>query len=468
MSFRLKLVGAMVAAVLVAVGATYLFTTRGVHERFDLYLAKSREAHAKEVAELLGAFWSKNRSWEGVERFFTLKFVITWPGGEVSQWGPLSQYALVDPGGKVIACQKGLASRGSQIPPDRLRYSIPVEADGKVVGALVPLRGELGPLEEGFLDSVRSASFLGMAVGVALAFLLGMLLVVQLSSPLRKLIQATERIASGDLSHRVAVRTRDEIGKLARAFNRMAEALERSERARRNLLADIAHELRTPLTVIRGNLEAMLDGIFPPTQEYLAPVYEETLQLGKLIEDLRELTLAEAGSLPLELEEFELGELVERACDAVRPVAYEGGIDIKLRVQPGLWVKADKGRTRQVLGNILSNALRYSPPQSIIKVEVRAEGGEAVVSTADQGPGIPPEDLPHIFERFYKVDRSRNEEGSGLGLAIAKAIVEAHGGRIWAESELGKGTKISFTLPLSRPPEPISAPYRGVHAARRS
>jgi len=448
MSFSWKLVGAMVAVTLVAVGGTYFFTTSGLHERFDLYLVKSREAHAKEAAELLGAFWARNRSWEGVERFFTLKFVITWPGGEVSQWGPLSQYALVDPEGKVIACQKGVGSPGQHVAAERLRYSIPVEVEGEVVGALVPLRGDLGPLEESFLESVRNASLLGVAIGLVAAGILGAVLAWQLASPLRRLIRATERIAAGDLAHRVVVRSRDELGRLAQAFNRMAEALQRSERARRNLIADIAHELRTPLTVIQGNLEAMLDGVFPLTQESLAPVYEETLQLGKLVEDLRELTLAEAGTLPLERQKLELAELVERTCEAVRPMAQEEGIEIETELEHGSVVEADPHRIRQVLGNILANAVRYSPPGGTVRVTLKREGDEAVISVRDQGPGIPPEDLPHIFERFYKVDRSRNEEGSGLGLAIAKAIVEAHGGKIWAESVVGKGTTISFSLPL--------------------
>lgn len=449
MSFSWKLVGAMVAVTLVAVGGTYFFTTSGLHERFDLYHIKSREAHAKEAAELLGAFWARNRSWEGVERFFTLKFVITWPGGEVSQWGPLSQFALVDAEGRVIACRQGMGSPGEHVAVDRLRYSIPVEVEGEVVGALVPLRGDLGPLEESFLESVRHASLVGVGIGLVAAGILGTMLAWQLASPLRRLIRATERIAAGDLAHRVVVRGRDELGRLAQAFNRMAEALERSERARRNLIADVAHELRTPLTVIQGNLEAMLDGVFPLTQESLAPVYEETLQLGKLVEDLRELTLADAGTLPLERVETDLTELVERTCEAIRPVAQEEGIEIVTELERGLVADADPHRIRQVLGNILANAVRYSPPGGKVEVVLRREGDNAVISVRDQGPGIPPEDLPYIFERFYKVDRSRNEEGSGLGLAIAKAIVEAHGGRIWAESAVGEGTTLSFSLPLT-------------------
>ncbi|HDN19806.1 MAG TPA: HAMP domain-containing histidine kinase, partial [Candidatus Acetothermia bacterium] len=196
------------------------------------------------------------------------------------------------------------------------------------------------------------------------------------------------------------------------------------------------------------NLEAMLDGVFPLSQESLAPVYEETLQLAELVEDLRELTLAEAGKLPLQREPLDLGQLAERVCEAIRPVAAEEGIHLELELGRGLVVEADPKRIRQVLGNILANALRYSPAGGTVSVSVRREGNGAVVTVRDQGPGIPPEDLPHIFERFYKGDPARSGQGSGLGLAIAKAIVEAHGGRIWAESRLGEGTAVSFSLPL--------------------
>jgi len=280
---------------------------------------------------------------------------------------------------------------------------------------------------------------------MALALLLGTFLATELSAPLKRLIYAAERIAQGDLAHRVLVRSRDEIGKLAQAFNHMAEALQRAEAARRQLLADLAHELRTPLSVIQGNLEALLDGAFPLTPESLAPVYEETLHLGELVEDLRTLTLAETGHLPLAKERVELGELVEGVAEAVRPVAAEEGIELKTQCEPDLWVLADPRRIRQVLGNLLSNALRYSPPGSTVTVEALRQGGEIWVSVQDQGPGIPEEDLPHVFERFYKVDKSRAEGGTGLGLAIAKEIVQAHGGRIWAENR--GGARFTFALP---------------------
>jgi signal transduction histidine kinase len=174
-------------------------------------------------------------------------------------------------------------------------------------------------------------------------------------------------------------------------------------------------------------------------------VYEETLHLGELVEDLRTLTLADTGHLNLEKEELDLGELVAEVVEAVRPVAAEEDVQIKLEREPDLWVSADPRRIRQVLGNLLSNALRFSPPGSTITVSVAKKDSEVWVSVQDQGPGIPEEDLPHIFERFYKVDKSRAEGGTGLGLAIAKEIVQAHGGRIWAENQ--NGARFTFTLP---------------------
>jgi len=329
------------------------------------------------------------------------------------------------------------------------KQGIPIVVEGQEVGVLVPLDPTaLTPLEEDFLLSVQRAAMVGGIAALAVAAILGSLLIVQLSAPLRKLIRATERIAHGELSFRVRVRGKDEIGRLARAFNRMAEALERSEAARKSLLADVAHELRTPLTVIQGNLEAMLDGVFPLTPESLAPVYEETLHLGALIEDLRVLTLAETGHLPLAKERVDLAELVEGACEAIRPAAADEGIEVAVEVEaePGLTVEADPIRIRQVLGNLLSNALRHSPPGKAIRVRAYRDGGEARVEVHDQGPGIAPEDLPHIFERFYRGDPARSGEGTGLGLAIARELVRLHGGRIWAESQ--DGATFTFALPL--------------------
>ncbi len=455
MSFRWKLLGALsLVAILAAVG-TYFLTAKALGERFAAYRLQERKAAGEQLAWLLGQFWEARGSWTGVDQLFRTRVDVFLfrQGRMVSVSGFMAQYLLLDREGRVVGCaEQSLLGRCTEDDAelrDRVqRYGIPVTALGRQVGTLVPIDPAiLTPLEQDFLASVRRAALVGGAVAFAVALLLGTLLATQLSLPLQRLIHATERIAKGDLSHRVAVHTRDEIGRLAEAFNRMAAALQRSEAARKQFLADIAHELRTPLSVIRGNLEGLLDGAFPLTPESLAPVYEETLHLGDLVEDLRILTLADAGHLPLEKERVELGELVEGVVEAVRPVAKEEEIEIVFERDPDLWAYVDPRRIRQVLGNLLSNALRYSPPGSGITVAAHRTGQEIWVSVQDQGPGIPEEELPHIFERFYKVDRSRAEGGTGLGLAIAKEIVEAHGGRIWAENQ--NGARFTFSVPAA-------------------
>lgn len=454
MSFRWKLLGALTLVAILAAVGTYFLTARAVGERFAAYRLQERQVAGQQLARLLGQFWEARGSWAGVDQLFRTRvdvFLLR-QGRVVSVTGFMAQYILLDREGNVVGCaEQGLLGRctaeDEALREQAQRYGIPVLAGGRQVGTLVPIDpAVLTPLEQEFLASVRRAALLGGAVAFAVALLLGTVLATQLALPLQRLIHATERIAKGDLGHRVAVTTRDEIGKLAEAFNRMAEALQRSEAARKQFLADVAHELRTPLSVIRGNLEAILDGAFPLTPESLAPVYEETLHLGELVEDLRTLTLADTGHLPLEKERVELGELVAGVVEAVRPVAKEEGVEVLLEREPALWVQADPRRIRQVLGNLLSNALRYSPPGSTISVSVRRQGDEVWVSVQDQGPGIPEEDLPHIFERFYKADKSRAEGGTGLGLAIAKELVAAHGGRIWAENR--GGARFTFALPL--------------------
>lgn len=453
MSFRWKLTGALaLVAVLAAVG-TYFLAAKALGDRFQAYRQQERQVAGQELAQLLGQFWEVRGSWTGVDQLFRsrVEVYLFRQGRVVSLSGQIGRFLLLDREGRVVASgDPSLIGRDTSGDPTlqerSQRYGIPVLASGRQVGTLVPIDpAVLTPLEQDFLSSVRRAALAGGAVALAIALILGTFLATELCAPLQRLIYATERIAQGDLAHRVFVRTRDELGKLAQAFNRMAEALQRSEAARRQLLADVAHELRTPLSVIRGNLEALLDGAFPLTPESLAPVYEETLHLGELVEDLRTLTLAETGHLPLEKEELELGELVAEVVEAVRPVAAEENVQIKVERDPDLWVSADPRRIRQVLGNLLSNALRFSPPGSTITVSALRNGQEVWVSVQDQGPGIPPEDLPHIFERFYKADKSRSEGGSGLGLAIAKEIVQAHGGRIWAENR--GGARFTFALP---------------------
>jgi signal transduction histidine kinase len=233
----------------------------------------------------------------------------------------------------------------------------------------------------------------------------------------------------------------------------MAEQLEAKEKSRRRLLADIAHELRNPLSIIQGNLEAWLDGVITPAPDQVASVYDETVLLSRLITDLRDLSLAEAGQLKLYQNATELGEFIFAEITSVQNRCQEKQISISADLPHGLpLVLIDKDRIRQVLHNLVDNALRYTPPGGTIKIGADyTKPGWVTVSVSDTGTGIPSKDLPHVFDHFYKADRSRQRGhgGAGIGLAMVKRVVELHGGTVWVKSRKGKGTTFYFTLPVA-------------------
>jgi signal transduction histidine kinase len=295
--------------------------------------------------------------------------------------------------------------------------------------------------------------------GVWAAFFLGLagLLVIgralrHLAVPIGDLMEAAGRVAEGDYAARVAEHGPREVRALTRAFNTMAARLQADEETRRNLLADVTHELRTPLTVVQGNLEGLLDGVYPRDDAHLAPILEETRVLSRLVDDLRMLALAESGALKLQKEPTDLAVLLSETAASFRGQADAAGVTLSVDVPADLpLLDLDPERMRQVLSNLIANALRYTPPGGTIRV--RAGGGDPLVtvSVSDTGAGIPADDLPHVFDRFYKSGDSR---GTGLGLAIAKNLVAAHGGEIAAQSAPGKGTTIQFTL--ASPSGPLS------------
>jgi signal transduction histidine kinase len=294
---------------------------------------------------------------------------------------------------------------------------------------------------------------------MAMAISWGVRNVRRLSVPLDNLLEASSKVAEGDFSARVEERGPPEVRALTRGFNSMAERLQVNDQQRRAMLADVSHELRTPITVIQGNVEGILDGLYPADEARLQSIMEETQILSRLVDDLRTLALAESGSLHLQREPTDLRELIRETIAGFETQVKEKDIKIELFLADVEEMDIDPLRIREVLTNVLANALRYTPSKGQVKVgiaetrtseESDAWIGEAVskrnvtVFVQDSGPGIAASDLSYIFERFYK---SSDSGGMGLGLSIAKYLVEAHGGRIWAESELGKGTKISFSLP---------------------
>jgi len=317
-----------------------------------------------------------------------------------------------------------------------------------------PNAPSMGEAEIAFLNSVRNSLWLAALVAILTGVALGFFFSRLISEPMKQLTIAARKVASGDFSPRVTTKTDDEIGEVSIAFNTMAEQLEEKERSRRQMLADIAHELRNPLSIIQGNLEAWLDGVITPTSDQVASVYDETVLLSRLITDLRDLSLAEAGQLKMYQSATELGEFIFAEIASVQTRCQERKISISADLPAGLpLVSIDKDRIRQVLHNLVDNALRYTPARGKIKIGAQFEKpGWITVSVSDTGAGISRKDLPHVFDHFYKADpsRHRGHGGAGIGLAMVKRVVELHGGNVWVKSQAGKGTTFYFTLPVAK------------------
>jgi two-component system, OmpR family, sensor histidine kinase BaeS len=312
------------------------------------------------------------------------------------------------------------------------------------VGSLVAMTAWLvGQAFSGSLGVLVSAAV--PIVALVLVVLVGVRLVRRTGAPVADLIEAAGRIERGELSTRLPDRGPAELRSVARAFNAMSERLEETDEARRRLLADVSHELRTPLTVMQGTLEGMLDGLYPVDDAHLAPVLEETRVLARLVEDLRTLSVSEAGSLRLHPEPTDVARLLDEVVASHRAAADAAGVS--LTADSGLARSAleiDPDRIRQVIGNLVANALRFTPAGGRITVSMAETDAGARIAVRDTGAGMEPEALERAFDRFY---RSSSSPGSGLGLSIARNLVEAHGGRIEIESAPGRGTEVRFTLP---------------------
>jgi two-component system OmpR family sensor kinase/two-component system sensor histidine kinase BaeS len=336
--------------------------------------------------------------------------------------------------------------------------AVPVAFQGNTVGYLIagtPGRGELSEGAKQFLTQANTALWQAGLLASALGALLGFLIARQLTAPLSQLANAAHRLAHGQLGERVAVGGTEEVSEVARAFNGMAASLQQAEAVRQNMVADIAHELRTPLSVLQGGLRAILDDVYPMEKQEIAALYDETLLLGRLVSDLRDLAQAEAGHLSLALETAELAPLLEGAVHLFVEAGHERHITLTLDCPPALpRVRMDPARTRQILHNLLSNALRHSPDGGAIQVRASDGGNSVRVEVTDSGSGLAAGEAAHVFERLWRAEpsRSRGHGGSGLGLAIARHLVEAQGGQIGVHSEPGRGSCFWFTLPVSNRP----------------
>jgi len=456
-----RLILAFTLVTLVTLGVVAVMTNLRAGEAFRLYLAYSDPSRYEPLVQTLVSYYLSQGSWEGVENLLE-RIDSTSSMPMTSRMRGMTfppemrlQIVLADAEGRVLY-DRVQRRTGRRLTRDEAAAALDIQVDGELVGRLVaavPIQSAiLGPLERRFFDRVRELLLAGAVLAGVLGVLLGVAFSRSLSAPLQRLATAARAVANRDFSSRVQVGGSAEVAEVSRAFNDMTAALEQAEGLRRNLMADVAHELRTPLSVLQGNLQAILDDVYPLDKTEVSRLYDETRLLSRLVEDLRELALADAGKLQMNLQPTDLGQVLRTTSDHLVPAAEAEGVTLSVQAPGDLpVVQADPDRVAQVLHNLLVNALRHTPAGKSITVTASRTDGGVQVAVADTGEGISPEDLLHLFDRFWRADpsRFRGERwpgGTGLGLSIAQSLVKAQGGRIWAESTLGKGSTFHFTL----------------------
>ena len=456
-SLTVKLVLAFLIVSLTGAVLSALFIQQRTNTEFNRFLSNQ---YQRDLITALTEFYSANGSWNGVDQVMdqmerlrriqddTQKMSSN-PRPPESRPLPLM---LVD-------ANRIIVFTGSEHPPgglatkDEISQGFPIEVDGKLVGWLtISPRlppGDIGGPERNFLSAINQVLLISAVLASIIALVLGVALARTLTRPIRDLTHATQAIAGGELGTQVPIRSRDELGGLADSFNKMSTDLAKATQARRQMTADIAHDLRSPLSVILGYTEALSDAKLEGTPEIFEIMHKEAGLLNRLIEDLRTLSLADAGELVLFPQMISPGVILERAASAYRPLCEQKGINLELRIEPNLPdVFVDPERMNQVLGNLLTNALRYTSANGHIVLGASGSLHDVELQVQDDGIGIPVEQQPFVFDRFYRADRARTHNNeTGLGLAIAKSIVEAQGGTIRLQSVPGMGALFTISIP---------------------
>lgn len=448
--FRLLLVIIIVLAVNAA--AATVLASRVITQRFEQYVVygeaasqQRRQSLQMTLPPLLHSFYAQEGSWERA-------------GSILSEMGEMSgeRILLVDETGRVLVDSAGdLVGQG--VPPWAAELGQPIQdlaSNGRVVGTFIvaPIEVEEDNSNEATYIAQVNRALLSAVVGTGLlAVVLILAMTRRVLKPVEALTIAAQRMEEGDLQQRVEVSSNDEIGELARAFNAMADSLSQAEALRRNMVSDVAHELRTPLSNIRGYLEAVQDGVVAPSPEMIGSLHEEAMLLYRLVEDLQELALAEAGHLRLFRQNISMREVVERVVYAIDHPGNGNGLSTEIDVPPSLPdLYADPERLGQVMRNLIVNAQTHAERGGCVRIRALADDHSLLVGVYNSGRPIPQDQIPFLFERFYRADRSRARTtgGSGLGLAIVKQLVESHGGQVWVENQGHEGVEFLFRLPL--------------------
>ncbi|AAW39669.1 sensor histidine kinase [Dehalococcoides mccartyi] len=465
-----KIFGALLLTVLLSVGLTSFAANQLTASQFRQYIIRGNTEFITSVESALGTYYAQYQGWDNVNGVLIQllgsnggRLVLSdasglivadtqnkWIGYQTDEYS-LSNGTLISISGTDAGYLYWIGSQGSGSGSG---YGKGMQSGQNNSGNAAA--GIISESQQQLLDEMNRSIWLSGGLAGLAALGLGLLLASQIIRPLKALSRSARRIAGGELSQRVKVDSRDELGELAESFNHMAQSLETNEQSRQRLLADIAHELRTPLTVIEGTVDGILDGVFEADAQHLTTIKEESATLTRLIKDLRDISLAESGKLKLEMTQLDIADIIRRQAKQASILAKDKSIALLSDIPANLsTVTGDATRLNQITANLLSNALRHTPAGGQISLSLKnmlyRDKPGIMVSVTDNGEGIPPADLPHIFDRFYRVNtsRARSEGGSGLGLAIVKEMAEAHGGYVWAESLLGKGSTFNYWLPAS-------------------
>jgi len=432
----LKLFLAILAASAVVAAAMAVATRFSFQSGFFGYLSQVESQSLEAFAGRLAEEYRRSGNWNSLQGDYgRLRGLAAAPQ-------PAQRLALLDADKRMVVGNPELGDEASMRP---------VLVDDRVVGwiARSPYRRISTAADLAFQQEQLRAAWIIAGFALGLAALVAVVLARVFLQPIRRVADATHQLAAGHYGTRVAIGSRDELGRLAEDFNRLAEALQRNEELRRRFMADVSHELRTPIAVLRAGLEALEDGVRPLTRESVASLQGEVAALGKLVEDLYQLALADVGALTYRKEPVEVAEVLEQATEPFASRLAERGLSFQKQFGPGLKVMADADRLAQAFRNLLENSARYTDAGGKVRVTARKNGSGVKIDFEDSAPGVPADTLPHLFERFYRVEgsRSRANGGAGLGLAIVRSVVEAHGGAIEAGASPLGGVRVTISLP---------------------
>ena len=440
-TLRFRLLMAFILVILVAIGMGSIFisiTIGGEIRQYEEYIDQIRLGRTE---RLLSRYYFDFGTWEGIQPL-------------IEQMGSLyERRVLITDSSDIVIADSQNELIGEHYKSDSPSIPMAPRPGGGSQGMLYILRNESESASATLIKALNRFLLLGGVLALIVAVIVTFIISRLVLKPVQALTVAARRLGDGDFSHRVKVEGKGEMADLAGTFNSMAESLERGEMLRRNMVSDVAHELRTPISNIRGQLEAVSDGLLKPDARTFDSIHEESLLLSRLIDDLQELTLAEAGKLSLFRQPEDVLQLIRKVVAAVNAKAAANDITLTVELPEQLPLcDIDSQRIGQVLRNLLENAITHTSTDGTVTVTAKQIKEYVEIEVVDTGEGIPAEHLPNVFERFYRADKSRTRTtgGSGLGLTIAKRLAEAHGGEIGVQSEAGKGSRFYFTIPIYR------------------